>query len=230
MESLTYPAPKEAVSQPFGHDNSKHPKRKSFYQLFDDKHPGVDFALRVGTSVRSAYSGVVVRREFHQGMGNVLGIRNSNIVCLYAHLSKFKVKLADVVNNGQVIGLSGDTGKACLSPHLHFEIRDITKPSLKQMVFNPPFNKLIPQYTPQFTYTVNNTNTKKTWEVLAKVYFGTKVHWQKIKEVNPNIKLGQNTVLPHGVKITIPNYKPESEEPQIAKPTSGFGKILNKTR
>lgn len=92
-EILIYPTEETIIDQPFGLDNSKHPIRKDFYTIFDNKHSGVDFPVVIGSKVYCSYSGVVVRRELHKGMGNVIGIRNGNIVFLYAHLDKFKVKL-----------------------------------------------------------------------------------------------------------------------------------------
>jgi len=81
-----YPVKNTTISQPFGFDNSNHSERGNFYSVFDNKHPGVDFPVSKGTEVYAAFSGIVVRREFHKGMGNVIGVRNGNIVALYAHL------------------------------------------------------------------------------------------------------------------------------------------------
>jgi murein DD-endopeptidase MepM/ murein hydrolase activator NlpD len=45
-----------------------------------------------------------------------------NLTSKYAHLSQFHVKEGQQVSQGQMIGLSGDTGKVT-GPHLHFELR-----------------------------------------------------------------------------------------------------------
>ena len=135
-EKLIYPTKDVVIDQLFGLDNSKHPIKKDFYTNFDNKHSGVDFPVEVGTKVYCSYSGIVVRREFHKGMGNVIGIRNGNIVFLYAHLNMFKVKLGQIIKQRELIGLSGKTGEACPTAHLHFELRDITKPRLKEMILH----------------------------------------------------------------------------------------------
>lgn len=202
---IKYPVKDTTISQPYGRDTSDDPIYKEFYKTFDYKHCGVDFDTKVGTEVYASFDGIVVRSENHEGMGNVIGIRNGNIVALYAHLSEIKVNLGQIISTGAFIGLSGATGKACPTPHLHFELRDITKPSLKEMVFEPIFEKEISQYVETFIYTVNNKNTQKTLKSLSKLYFGTEGNWEKIKNIN-NFEMQGDTYLKDDIKVSIPNY------------------------
>jgi murein DD-endopeptidase MepM/ murein hydrolase activator NlpD len=44
------------------------------------------------------------------------------VILLYAHLSRIDVKLDQIVENGQVLGLSGATGRVT-GPHLHWGLR-----------------------------------------------------------------------------------------------------------
>lgn len=207
-EKLIYPTEKIVIEQPFGLDNSKHPIRKNFYTIFGNIHSGIDFSVPTGTKVYCSYSGIVVRREFHKkGMGNVIGIRNGNIVFLYAHLDKFNVKLGQIVKQGEVIGLSGKSGTACPTAHLHFELRDITQPTLKEMVFEPKFNQKLINFKNTFSYIVNNTNTKKSLSSLSKLYFGIEKYWQTLRKVNPNLAgYLKNQVISEGFNVTVPNY------------------------
>lgn len=207
-EILIYPTEKTTFDQPYGLDNSKHPVRKNFYTIFDNKHSGVDFAIPIGTKVYCSYSGIVVRREFHKGMGNVIGIRNGNIIFLYAHLDGFKVKLGQIVRQGEIIAFSGKSGATCPTAHLHFELRDITKTTLKEMVFEPKFNQKLINFKNTFSYIVNNTNTKKSLASLSKLYFGIEKYWQMLRKVNPNL-IGylKNQVMSEGLNVTIPNYQ-----------------------
>ncbi len=173
------------------------------YAEFGGQHSGVDFYMPAGNKIRCSFEGVVVRREFHKGMGNVVGVRNGNIVALYAHLSEFEINLGEIAGAGDLVGLSGNTGAATLAdvPHLHFELRDITKPSLKEMVFEPVFGKSIKQWRETFTYKINNQNTIKTWRFLALRYFGDEDRWIEVRGVNPKLKK-----LKDGTGIIIPNY------------------------
>jgi murein DD-endopeptidase MepM/ murein hydrolase activator NlpD len=204
---ILYPVKNPTISQSFGFDNSNHSERGNFYSLFDNKHPGVDFSVSKGTEVFAAFSGIVVRREFHKGMGNVIGVRNGNIVALYAHLSEFAVSLGEIIYAGHLIGLSGETGNACLSLHLHFELRDISKSGLKNMVFNPFFEKECENYRDSFEYVVNNKNTPKTLKTLSLLYFGSEQYSAVIKEKNGMSTLDPDTPLLDGTAITIPNYE-----------------------
>lgn len=205
LMKIHYPVKDKTISQPFGRDASNDPIYKEFYATFDYKHCGVDFPLPIGTEVFASFTGVVVRCENHVGMGKVVGIRNGNIVALYAHLSKISVHLGDIVREGDLIGYSGCTGEACPTPHLHFELRDITKPTLKEMVFEPHFDIEVSQHVSTFKYVVNNTNTKKTLKSLSKLYFGNEDMWKVIKDAN-GFGFDGDYVLEDSLAVIIPNY------------------------
>ncbi|MGC3977298.1 MAG: M23 family metallopeptidase [Paludibacteraceae bacterium] len=89
-------------------------------------HYGIDLALRVGDSIRSAFTGKIRIIDYDAGgYGNYVVIRHNNgLETVYAHLSKVDVKLDQNVKAGQVIALGGNTGRST-GPHLHFETRYI---------------------------------------------------------------------------------------------------------
>lgn len=87
------------------------------------RHPGVDFAARVGTEVRATADGTVTLADWDDTYGNVVAIDHGNgYVTYYGHNSKNLVKQGDKVSRGEIIALSGNTGKSS-APHLHYEIR-----------------------------------------------------------------------------------------------------------
>lgn len=84
-------------------------------------HNGVDLPLPQGTSVTAAFSGVVRLSTYRSGYGHIIIIRHANgIETAYAHLSKRKVNSGDVVKTGDIIAISGSSGRST-GPHLHFE-------------------------------------------------------------------------------------------------------------
>ncbi|MFJ4829193.1 M23 family metallopeptidase [Streptomyces sp. NPDC088747] len=96
--------------------------------MWSSTHSGQDFAVATGTKVFAAHGGTVVKAGGNgagdgPAYGNAIVIKHGNgTYSQYAHLSKIKVKIGQVVATGQNIALSGSTGNSS-GPHLHFEIR-----------------------------------------------------------------------------------------------------------
>lgn len=85
-------------------------------------HGGVDYACSTGTSVMASSSGVVVEAGWNGSYGYTILISHPDgKKTRYAHLSRVLVSYGQSVTQGQVIGLSGNTGFST-GPHLHFEI------------------------------------------------------------------------------------------------------------
>lgn len=94
------------------------------------KHPGIDYAADVGTSVLATADGVVRRVGWAGGYGRLVEIRHMNgITTRYAHLSRFAkgMRAGNRVTQGQTIGYVGMTGLAN-GPHLHYEFREHGQP------------------------------------------------------------------------------------------------------
>ncbi len=88
-------------------------------------HGGIDFSVPHNTPVMATNDGTVVA----SGMGYLGDRKYGNVVViehegglrsLYAHLNKRNVSVGDSVTAGELIGLSGATGRAT-GPHLHLE-------------------------------------------------------------------------------------------------------------
>ena len=86
-------------------------------------HKGIDFRAATGTRVYASKTGRVVHAAWERGYGRIVRIQHAdNYSTWYAHLSRFRVSVGDIVKQGDIIGLSGNTGVST-GPHLHFEIR-----------------------------------------------------------------------------------------------------------
>lgn len=112
-----FAAPVEApVSDVFG-------TARVFNQQVQSRHQGLDYAAPSGTPVRAVNRGTVVlaRSLFFEGNCVVID-HGQGLLSLYLHLSEFKVKEGEEIQTGQVIALSGGTGRAS-GPHLHLAIR-----------------------------------------------------------------------------------------------------------
>ena len=89
----------------------------------DEPHPGLDIAVREGSLVRAAGGGTVVEAGAARDYGlYVLLLHPDGYQTMYGHLSRITVSSGALVRQGDVMGLSGNTGRST-APHLHFEIR-----------------------------------------------------------------------------------------------------------
>ncbi|RXJ84284.1 M23 family metallopeptidase [Arcobacter sp. CECT 8985] len=109
---------KIVVTSPFGYRVHPITKTKKF-------HRGTDLRARMRTKVYATADGIVsyVRSRDISGYGRVVKIMHSyGFQTVYAHLNKTKVKLGQVIRKGELLGLSGNSGRSA-APHLHYEVR-----------------------------------------------------------------------------------------------------------
>lgn len=112
----------------------------------DESHRGVDLITldpqtgKYRRSVKAVNSGKVVltARNFSLEGNMIIIDHGSGIFSLYMHLSRFNVKQGQLVKAGQVIAISGKSGRVS-GPHLHFGFRvgDPTDPLVKFPVVDP---------------------------------------------------------------------------------------------
>jgi len=108
-DGLIWPV-KGSISSKFG------PRGESF-------HDGVDIEASEGTSIRAIAKGVVMYSDKLRGYGNLIIIRHAGgLVSVYAHNRSNRVREGQAVEQGEMIGEVGSTGRVS-APHLHFEIR-----------------------------------------------------------------------------------------------------------
>lgn len=91
--------------------------------VVDESHPGIDIAVPLGTPVRASGGGSVAEAGYNADYGLFVLLRHpSGYETMYGHMSRLIAAEGDQVQAGEVIGLSGNSGRST-APHLHFEIR-----------------------------------------------------------------------------------------------------------
>jgi hypothetical protein len=103
--------------------NSDFGPRLSPWARGSEFHSGLDIGAPVGTPVRAPAPGVVAFAGRHAEYGLSVVVDHGNgTKSLYGHLSHLDIGIDQPVARGQVIALSGNTGRSS-GPHLHYEIR-----------------------------------------------------------------------------------------------------------
>ncbi|PID47257.1 MAG: peptidase M23 [Proteobacteria bacterium] len=103
------------ITSDYGNARIFNKKLKSF-------HGGTDFRAKMGTAIRSTNDGVVVlAKERYYAGGSVIIDHGEGLYSCYYHLSKMPLKVGTHVKQGDIIGLSGKSGRVT-GPHLHFTI------------------------------------------------------------------------------------------------------------
>lgn len=93
---------------------------------------GVDLAAPVGTPIVASASGKVLlaRVGYNGGYGNMVIINHPNgTQTLYGHMVRLGTSTGKVVNQGEVIGYVGSTGRST-GPHIHFEVHGARNPAV----------------------------------------------------------------------------------------------------
>jgi murein DD-endopeptidase MepM/ murein hydrolase activator NlpD len=85
-------------------------------------HTGVDWGMPVGVPLYASVEGTVIAGTKSVTIHAIDPDTGRSYFAVYHHLSKISVSNGDFVEQGDPIGLSGNTGRST-GPHLHFEIR-----------------------------------------------------------------------------------------------------------
>ena len=109
-QNWCYPLPGAKVISPYGSRGGR-------------SHSGTDLKTKPNDNILAAFDGEVVFSDNYYGYGNLIRIKHANgLETYYSHNSKNLVKVGDRVKAGDVIALTGRTGRAT-TEHLHFETR-----------------------------------------------------------------------------------------------------------
>lgn len=101
------------VTSPYG-------TRRTFNGTTRSRHSGIDFRAAPGTPVRVVAEGrVVLTGDRYFSGQSVFVDHGGGLVSLYGHMNQIDVRCGQSVRRGDVLGLSGATGRVT-GPHLHF--------------------------------------------------------------------------------------------------------------
>ncbi len=86
-------------------------------------HKGIDLSTAIGTEVLATADGVVESVDHNaDGYGKMIVLNhNHEYLTVYSQLSDIKVRTGEKIHRGEVIALSGNSGKST-GPHLHYEV------------------------------------------------------------------------------------------------------------
>ena len=99
---------------------SEYGSARTYNGTLQSYHGGVDFRARTPIPILAANDGIVVlAQERYYSGGTIIIDHGEGLYTCYFHLSQFNVQIGERVEQGQSIGLSGESGRIT-GPHLHF--------------------------------------------------------------------------------------------------------------
>jgi len=114
-KTFSFPVARKTITSSYGN-------RRVFNGQLRSYHGGLDLRAYEGTPIYASQSGVVklAQNLFYSG-NHVLVEHGMGIHTGYSHMSKLHVKSGDRVTQGQLLGLSGSTGRVTAA-HLHWTV------------------------------------------------------------------------------------------------------------
>ena len=113
--SVSFPLKQLRVNSPFG-------KRKDPFTGKNAQHNGIDLFAR-SDDVYSIMQGKVIKSGVDRKSGIYVKMQYGDYTVSYCHLSKAVVKRGDIVNAGEIIGISGNTGTRSTGEHVHISVK-----------------------------------------------------------------------------------------------------------
>ncbi len=106
----------------WGYRNEKPVLGCVFHDPNYTSHTGDDFPVDTGTPVHTTMGGKVVWAGFNGPWGNLVVVQNGPYQVWFAHQSVLQVAVGQIVQHGDIVGLSGSTGNST-GAHVHYGIK-----------------------------------------------------------------------------------------------------------
>ncbi len=120
--STNSPADLNFIKPVPGRDTGRFGLRRIINNEQRNPHSGMDMASATGTPVKATASGKVLHIDNFFFSGNTVYVdHGSGVISMYAHLSQILVKPGEPVQQGDIVGKVGSTGRAT-GPHLHWSV------------------------------------------------------------------------------------------------------------
>jgi murein DD-endopeptidase MepM/ murein hydrolase activator NlpD len=114
-DGFSYPLVNPIVTDPYGYT-----RITGNYSI---AHKGADFRAAAGTPVKAMGRGTVRLAQTFRNYGKTVAVDHGlGLITFYMHLSKIYVNEGEMVSQGQLIALSGQTGYSEV-PHLHLSVK-----------------------------------------------------------------------------------------------------------
>ncbi len=102
---------------------ARYGNRRTFNNTTQSYHSGTDFRARKPTPIPTSNDGVVIYSGHLLFNGKTVIVDHGmGILTMYCHFSKLLLKKGDIVKQGDILGLSGNTGRSN-APHLHWGVK-----------------------------------------------------------------------------------------------------------
>lgn len=115
---------------PIGHWSGTHERPLLGCRFADpnyNSHVGADFPVNAGTPVHATMGGKVVWAAENGAWGLLVVVENNGYQTWFAHNESQSVQVGDIIQAGQAVGASGNTGNST-GPHVHYGIKQFSGP------------------------------------------------------------------------------------------------------
>lgn len=105
-----------------GRDTGRFGLKRFINNQARNPHSGMDIAAATGTPIKATAAGTVIHTDDFFFSGKTVYLdHGAGVISMYAHLSEIQAEIGDTVQQGDIIGNVGSTGRAT-GPHLHWSV------------------------------------------------------------------------------------------------------------